>query len=334
MSEFNRDFSFEDNHPELVKALFERWALPGEACCAEKPLRLAIRNGYCNFYAKGQSVAKVSHVRDGYRVEVHNEYAHGVPKSERKKGEAKTGYQSIRGEELHDDACLDKWIEIAQSYASAEKCFVDDLCAANPNIIDLEMALPARIRGGSAPRMDIVALQGNKIVFWEAKCSDNPELRAKDWGYAVDGDGKQLTGIEVVHQLLKYQNWLKPDICKGTVEDAYGRAIEHMLALARAYSKVGAAVEIWEGAAQQAKLDIITAPGIIVGAYCAQGDGTKTETANRDRLYEKEADSFGKHEAHLKKCHGITVRCIKRGDNRKLPDLPKKTIIGAKANHS
>ena len=211
MSEFNRDFAFKDNHPKLVKALFERWALPGEACCADKPLRLAIRNGYCNFYVKGQSVGKLLHSRTGFRVKVHKKYVHGVQDLQLQNGNSKSVYCSFTGENLKDDTCVDKWITNAQSYIGAEKCFVDDLCAANPNIIDLEMALPARIRGGSAPRMDIVALQGNTIVFWEAKCSDNSELRAENRAYEEDHQGKFVKGIKVVHQLLKYRKWLEHD---------------------------------------------------------------------------------------------------------------------------
>ena len=80
-----------------------------------------------------------------------------------------------------------------------------------------------------------------------------------------------------------------------------------MLALAHEYKKEGKGVEIWEGIAKSAKLDIITAPGIVVGEYCAKGDGTKTETANGDRFYEKKAESFASYKGHLENDHNIDL---------------------------
>ena len=77
------------------------------------------------------------------------------------------------------------WIETAGTYASAEKRFVDDLTAANPGVIDLEMGLPTSdLPGGKrvAPRMDLVVVEMEEgqpaIGFWEAKCANNSELRA------------------------------------------------------------------------------------------------------------------------------------------------------------
>jgi hypothetical protein len=113
-----------------------------------KCLRLAVRKGYLNFYRRGQSVAKVDvDSSEKLRARVHNKYVYGdggkgndyvfltaagVP--ERGTGQL-TPYDRI--------TCLDKWISNANAYVGDEKRFVDDVVAWNPNVIDLEMGLPA-----------------------------------------------------------------------------------------------------------------------------------------------------------------------------------------------
>lgn len=79
-----------------------------------------------------------------------------------------------------------RWVSVAsgsadgKDYAGAEKSFVEKLVDANPNVIDLEMALPGLAgEPRSAVRMDLVALEPNgdgwNVVFWEGRWSIIPK---------------------------------------------------------------------------------------------------------------------------------------------------------------
>ena len=116
--------------------LFNRWALPGQEASDERPFRLAVRGGYLNFYAKGQSVAKLSLVRNAPRLEVHEAYVTcRVRGSHRENTPAGKDYRRYDAEALADPAMatlVSGWIETALTHATTEKRFVDDLVAANP----------------------------------------------------------------------------------------------------------------------------------------------------------------------------------------------------------
>jgi hypothetical protein len=66
---------------------------------------------------------------------------------------------------------IPRWVSTAETYASAEKRFVDRLIEANAGVIDLEMGLPASnpAPGGTktAPRIDLVIAQ---TPFGESRC--------------------------------------------------------------------------------------------------------------------------------------------------------------------
>lgn len=129
-----------------VHALFDRWALPGEAASGTRTLRVGIRDGYLNLYAKGQSVAKLSIGGAGPSISVHDAYVSGRRAGE--PGGAGQTYVTFDAAALADPATaalVPGWIATAESHASAEKRFVDDLIAANAGVIDLEKG-PARQR--------------------------------------------------------------------------------------------------------------------------------------------------------------------------------------------
>lgn len=80
MARFDRSFdiatltSFLDTCP-LVARLSAEWQIPGsDAPTTRFRLRLAVRAGYLNFYAQGQSLAKLSLVRGSPRLSVHRKY--------------------------------------------------------------------------------------------------------------------------------------------------------------------------------------------------------------------------------------------------------------------
>ncbi|WP_010188611.1 hypothetical protein [Sphingomonas sp. PAMC 26605] len=302
-----------------VRALFDRWALPGQT--SETPLRLGLRDGYLNFYIKGQSIAKLSCTRDGPKLSVHRAYAFG---RKREGSEDRSvpieGYQSYDSTALaapQTAALIPGWIETAETYASAEKRFVDDLIAANPGVIDLEMGLPASDLAGSdrvAPRMDLVLVQvgadgSPAIVFWEAKCANNPEVRAS-------GE----TAAKVVEQLAKYERWMDEDRI-AQVQRAYCAAAMTMLDLYKLYRSVESeaprCLEIWRTLANAPAPVIITQPGLVIGNYWPAGH---TEAVASGRMRQSAA-SFARngHGAKLES-EGITVYQV--GPDHAVPALP------------
>jgi hypothetical protein len=189
-------------------------------------LRLALRDGYLNFYRHGQSVAKVWMNAIGEPVaDIHIKYALG-PWDPTEYSKVNNVYARLRGDRVYHNEtarCADyegiqtlyRWIEEADEHKGNEKIFVDDVVEENPSIIDLEMGLPAWTVVRAAPRMDMVALEAYaemavKIVFWEAKLIDNDEL--------VSGP---QTDPKVVGQLEKYVAFLADEERRSHVMNAY-----------------------------------------------------------------------------------------------------------------
>jgi hypothetical protein len=84
------------------------------------------------------------------------------------------------------------------------KGFIDQVVAPNPDIIDLEMGLPAYSeipKEQHAPRMDLVGLEpvGDRwrIVFWEAKLLNDGRARCR-------GEDQP----KLIKQLKDYTDWL------------------------------------------------------------------------------------------------------------------------------
>jgi hypothetical protein len=227
-----------------------------------KRLRLAVRKGYLNFYRRGQSVAKVD-VDDSekLRARVHNKYVYGdggeghdyvfltaagVP--ERGTGQL-TPYDRI--------TCLDEWISNANGHSQKEKGFVDEVVARNPNVIDLEMGLPACpsvSNGRSAPRMDLVVLEPVKdtwqIVFWEAKLVADGRARCR---------GKIP---KVCDQLGNYTKWLRYCNNKSLVQKAYQEACRILVDLHKIASRLNPDIRQLGAGIQAVATDGAALPGI------------------------------------------------------------------------
>lgn len=194
-----------------------------------QPLLIALRDGYLNVYAEGQSVLKVGFDarRAGdlhLRCRIHSKYARGP--------QAGDGYDLFDGSNvIADDEAgsapvtyegpdtLRRWVEEARSYAGDEKKGVAVIAANHPEIIDVEMALPANVpvagEAKVANRMDIVALEaseGVRLAFYEAKLFTNPELRADDLKPRVLG------------QLQRYRDYVSAPDRRAEVIAAYKNA--------------------------------------------------------------------------------------------------------------
>jgi hypothetical protein len=193
----------------------------------QQPLFLAVRNGYLNAYVEGQSILKVAfdETLQPARLsgEVHHKYVHD--------GAEGQVYLKFDGHHYFDKSgtavlnsggtTLASRVERARKHTVAEKRGVAVIVGRHPQVIDVEMGLPANasVSPGvrpTAPRMDIVALEkdgnGAKIVFYEAKLFRNSELRAEN------------LLPRVLAQLQRYVDWMDSPGRADEVISAYRRA--------------------------------------------------------------------------------------------------------------
>lgn len=206
-------------------------------------LRLAIRDGYVNFYRGGQSVARVGFGSGGLQARVHNKYIYGQGSSDQSYltvTSAGVADRKIAGHKIYGGlADLRGWIANANAHTREEKKFVDLVVARNPNTIDLEMALPAYSVDPTerrAPRMDLVAIEpvGDRwqIVFWEAKLVDNGRARCR--GEAAP---------KVVEQLAQYTRWLRHANHRELVVSAFQETCRLLVAFRDLAAKVNPDIE-------------------------------------------------------------------------------------------
>jgi hypothetical protein len=265
MATFKRKFPIKDLTKEVLEEnawfsdLLRHWRPAGEAAGAAGPgngeaplvrncetesdpryLRVAFRNGYMNFYRAGQSIAKVSFGRDGLQAMIHNKYVYGG-------NDTGQGYVTLTSKEFPERETgrlvpykgLQEWISNANRHVRHEKRFVDLVVAHNPNVIDLEMGLPAysKIPGENrAPRMDLVAIErvGGwwQIVFWEAKLDDDGRARCRG-----------SDAPEVVGQLTDYTDWLNYGDHQKLVVQAYQETCCMLVGLHAVASRVGPRIQ-------------------------------------------------------------------------------------------
>jgi hypothetical protein len=221
------------------KDLLTLWR-PSGSVAERNGLRLAIRDNYLNFYSRGQSVALVRFTPAGEAyVETHVKYVFGPEEKTQDcarlegttirhpKSEAQLSYKG--------ESTLHEWIERAAKYTGTEKRFVDELVAANPAIIDLEIGLPGTDERKTAPRMDCVALDqkgdGIHIVFWEAKMIDNPGLRAR-------------LEPEIVKQVKLYRDYLDNSERALSVQKSYRNVCDVLLKIRAMAASTGKEVKL------------------------------------------------------------------------------------------
>lgn len=241
---FDRRFEGVEMSRELLRRGEPHWFLdlltlwrPSGQSSEGDGLRLAVRDGYLNFYRRGQSVAKVSVVKMDLRGEVHVKYfsadaRHGGPQAYgRFEADAISG-NGFSASYAGIDT-LRSWMPaIDRTYAGREKELVDVLVAKNDNVIDLEMALPAWGAIKTAPRMDLVTVESQQVVFWEAKTAGDSRIRCS--GPVVEKERPH-----VLEQLEKYRIFLEQDTHRSRVANAYRNAAGVMVALREIADQLG-----------------------------------------------------------------------------------------------
>jgi hypothetical protein len=245
------------------KDLLTLWKPSGSAA-GTNGLRLAIRNNYLNFYARGQSLARVrfNPAHEPY-VETHVKYVFDADEEtqayarlqgtiiQHPKSKAQLNYKG--------QSTLHEWIERAAKHTGIEKQCVDDLVENNPAIIDLEMGLPAFGERKTAQRMDCVALEKDadvlRIVFWEAKMIDDPRLVSR-------------SDPKVIKQVKIYREYLSDSGRARSVEIAYGRVCGLLQEIGAMAAAIGVELKldqlILEAAREGANLEVDLEPRLVI----------------------------------------------------------------------
>jgi len=201
-------------------------------------LRLAVRNGYLNFYRKGQSVARVGFDRKQQPfAKIHAKYV--FPEERDAVG---SEYLRLTGDTIsrrsgHDSKyagseMLLSWIVEADGKAGPEKKAIDAILDLSPDIIDLEMGQP-----GSGLRMDIVCIERDAtelaVAFWEAKRTCDSRVRCNG---ALDLEAKKP---EVLEQLDGYRKFVKAEGNIERIKDAYKQTADILMRLRIIADKLG-----------------------------------------------------------------------------------------------
>lgn len=210
---------------------------PSGTTAGAQGLRLALRDGYLNFYRRGQSVARVGFDgRNQPKLSVHAKYV--VNDDERRMTGLK--YASLSDRELVHPGVpnrayegietLKSWIatiDAGYSKVGGEKPLIDRLLdqPENASVIDLEMGLPAWEEDTTAPRMDVVTIEDQNgrlvIVFGEVKRVDDSRIRCSDGATP-----------EVMTQLNKYERYLGVPAHRDAIIGAYRHSASRLTELA------------------------------------------------------------------------------------------------------
>lgn len=269
MSEFDRQLSDAakraladmscDEGGNWWRDLLSMWAPSGH----EGGLRLAIRNGYMNFYSCGQSIARIEFDRKGApKLYVHRKYVTGSPDGGQSYVKLLAGQGCDRGGEIcawGGAATLSSWIENSVKHRGPEKCAVEAAVAEMPTVIDLEMGLPASEGQKTPLRMDMVALErtagGIQIVFWEAKMIGDGRLRSE-------------TTPKVFKQVEAYERFLGDARNRQRVIGAYRRTCKLLRDLNVVAQKIAHTPPIddliFEAARDESPLDVALTPRLLV----------------------------------------------------------------------
>lgn len=193
--------------------LLTRWAPSGNS----GQLRVAIRNGYMNFYAKGQSVAKITfgQRRNKPVLHIHEKYVIGPKGKDQKYIQFDIEGNSNLTDKIKYEGLqtLDAWIKKAECYSNDEKRHIDDILKERSTVVDLEMGLPAYEGRKSALRVDIVSVEevdGEiQVIFSEAKMISDARLRSRN------------REPEVLNQINKYKAYLANKERRRWISEAY-----------------------------------------------------------------------------------------------------------------
>jgi hypothetical protein len=257
-----------------------------------RALRLAVRSNYLNFYFRGQSVARVCFgpAQKGRtpRLETHIKYVGGFVEGDVTaqeyvsfvgvEGSCRARNRAATIREYGGLETLNGIIAKAGTYRGDEKCGVDAIVGTHSSLVDLEIAIPAWAgkEARTADRIDLANLEpdhdGYRLVFWEAKTSDDARLRAAD-GHP-----------SVVAQLERYARFLRAQGHQKLLTDAYTDTCRilvllHELATQsnRAVPSLGQAIHA-VAAGAELRVDICPRLAVFDRPNCSKGPRVGSDT--------------------------------------------------------
>jgi hypothetical protein len=289
------------------KDLLSLW-VPSGIPAGTHGLRLAIRDGYLNFYRRGQSVARVSFGAENAgnaeaRMTIHakyvwtdfkdQKYAHLIGQEALWKGSETAERRAATYGGL---PTLKTWIENTAFWHGQEKRSVDAIVGRNPSVVDLEMAMPAYEGVPTALRVDLAALHWEegtpKLVLWEVKPLNSSALRSKGAEAAI------------VSQVKSYRDYLKNKERHDSVRSAYMNACADLVQFSKmAQNRLD---PIIHEASQSLKVD--REPGLVLcrGISC------------NDNVDEQVGYRVADWEMHRAKLEGAKIRMIIKEDATEL----------------
>jgi hypothetical protein len=258
---------FEDaarSEPHWFKDLLSLWR-PSGHCSGADGLRVAIRNDYLNFYRLGQSIARVACLSGELIADVHYKYVLGEQYEYSGPLYLRLTTQGVfsRGALVapyDGPSTLHQWIAVAGEYAGDEKSIVDELVEKNDHVVDLEMAIPAWAFSKVAVRMDLVAIEDGKVVFWEAKTVNDGRIRCEAEFLADKFP-------HVLEQLSNYRIFLEQDRHVEQVERAYRNTAGLLVRLRALADEIGPTLALGRSiiaASQAHRLEVAPLAALVV----------------------------------------------------------------------
>jgi hypothetical protein len=238
---------------------------PSGVEAGELGLRLAVRNGYLNFYHLGQSIALIRvQQRGALTRELHWKYVWpGMDPP------AASAYAVQRGDSVQlsgmpaltyqGPQTLTAWIQTAKGYVGAEKRHVEQMVAGSANVMDLEMGHP-----GTALRIDLVGVEEDSAGLWlrcvEVKRSRDSRVRSKG------------PRPEVIDQLEAYANYLSSPENSNAMASAYAETARVLVSLAELAAEAGNPVQLSDLLVRACSEPLRVRPRVTLAVVVDEGD--------------------------------------------------------------
>lgn len=249
---------------------------PSGVAAGERGLRLAVRDGYLNFYRLGQSVARVWVQRDGgLASEVHWKYVWPNVQAEPTSNYAlvrgdMVGLNGMPGLAYESDSTLHGWVAAAEQHTGTEKLHVDQMVTSSARVLDVEMGQP-----GTALRIDLVELEEDSAGLW-LQCVEVKRSRDK----RVRSAGPRP---EVLGQLDAYAEFLSFEANSAAMAKAYGETARVLVALAELAAGVGNPVQLDSLVVRACTEPLRVRPRVAL-AVVVEGDDTNWHAVHRGKL--------------------------------------------------
>lgn len=240
---------------------------------ASSDLKIAIRAGYLNVYAQGQSVFKISSgLGKGASplVELHYKYLlkPSLPKGKEYlrfdgekffMGKAELNPATLIQIKFVAGETVKELATSARIYSGQEKQGVHTIALKNPSVVDLEIAFTKIDDDGNrgAQRIDLAALHKSggriSVKFYEAKLASDTRLRGNR--------GKP----EIIAQVQKYDDFLERH--EDEIRKAYVNVCRTLVSLRHAGSRTDISPLVEEVCASPDRLIVDTATKLLIFGY-------------------------------------------------------------------